>query len=270
MVSAQKSPLGKPHFSGHFAAAGYLLGISLGGFFDGILLHQVLQWHHLLSLVENPAAQDIRTQILADGLFHVLMYAIATFGLVYLWKSRKEFSEPGAGKWLFGTMLLGFGLWNVADVVLFHWILQIHRIRVDVSNPLFWDLLWLCVVGLPFLVAGWLLRSRTNRDGGRGINRETSVAALVTAVVVGAGALAAQPPSGSTTTMVMFKADAKPTQVFQAFEAANARILWADRSGTVWAVHVPDRSETLALYQNGAILVTNSMIGLGCLSWLRT
>jgi uncharacterized membrane protein len=26
-----------------------LLGFALGGFFDGILLHQILQWHHLLS-----------------------------------------------------------------------------------------------------------------------------------------------------------------------------------------------------------------------------
>lgn len=37
---------------------GILLGLSLGGFFDGILLHQILQWHHLLSLVADPA--DIR------------------------------------------------------------------------------------------------------------------------------------------------------------------------------------------------------------------
>ena len=31
--------------------AGSVLGMALGGFFDGILLHQVLQWHHFLSLV---------------------------------------------------------------------------------------------------------------------------------------------------------------------------------------------------------------------------
>ena len=29
--------------------AGLLLGIGLGGFVDGIVLHQILQWHHLLS-----------------------------------------------------------------------------------------------------------------------------------------------------------------------------------------------------------------------------
>lgn len=246
------------------------MGISLGGFFDGILLHQVLQWHHLLSLVENPAVQDIRTQILADGLFHVLMYFVATLGLVFLWKSRYEFSETGAGKWLLGTMLLGFGLWNVADVVLFHWLLQIHRIRVDVPNPLFWDVLWLCLFGLVFMLVGWLLRSRSDTEGGTGINRENFTAAAIAAFVITAGALAAQPPSDSGTTMVMFKADAKPAQVFQAFDAAKARILWSDRSGKVWAVNLANKSETVQLYRHGAILATNSMIGLGCLSWLRT
>jgi len=29
-------------------AAGLLFGIGLGGFFDGIILHQVLQWHRNL------------------------------------------------------------------------------------------------------------------------------------------------------------------------------------------------------------------------------
>src|SRR3954447_23051246 len=30
-------------------APGLLLGIGLGGFVDGILLHQILQWHHMLT-----------------------------------------------------------------------------------------------------------------------------------------------------------------------------------------------------------------------------
>ena len=39
-----------------------VLGFALGGFFDGIVLHQILQWHHLLSLV--PAVDSIRLQVL--------------------------------------------------------------------------------------------------------------------------------------------------------------------------------------------------------------
>lgn len=61
-----------------------VLGFALGGFFDGILLHQVLQWHHFLSLVPGEVWRDLRTQVLAHGWFHVAVYALATAGLVLL------------------------------------------------------------------------------------------------------------------------------------------------------------------------------------------
>jgi hypothetical protein len=35
----------------------YILGFGMGGFFNGILLHQVLQWHYLLSSVRSAAVQ---------------------------------------------------------------------------------------------------------------------------------------------------------------------------------------------------------------------
>jgi uncharacterized membrane protein len=34
-------------------SAGLLHGLGLGGFIDGILLHQILQWHHMLSGVDD-------------------------------------------------------------------------------------------------------------------------------------------------------------------------------------------------------------------------
>ena len=80
--SSSTPPAGRPVF-----VAG-VLGFALGGFFDGILLHQVLQWHHFLSLVPGEALRDIRAQILADGLFHVAVYAVAALGLWLLWRAR--------------------------------------------------------------------------------------------------------------------------------------------------------------------------------------
>jgi uncharacterized membrane protein len=47
----------------------FTLGFAFGAFFDGILLHQVLQWHHLLSLVQGDLYRDIRVQILATVCF---------------------------------------------------------------------------------------------------------------------------------------------------------------------------------------------------------
>ena len=34
-------------------ASGLLYGLGLGGFVDGIVLHQILQWHHMVSDVDG-------------------------------------------------------------------------------------------------------------------------------------------------------------------------------------------------------------------------
>ena len=37
-------------------APGVLLGVGLGGFVDGILLHQLLQWHHMLTSTDTESS----------------------------------------------------------------------------------------------------------------------------------------------------------------------------------------------------------------------
>lgn len=41
----------EPNRRGLLMTAGILLGVGLGGLLDGILLHQILQWHHMLTNV---------------------------------------------------------------------------------------------------------------------------------------------------------------------------------------------------------------------------
>jgi uncharacterized membrane protein len=40
----------------------FLMGIGLGGFIDGIVLHQILQWHHMLT-GDNGAEPEYRRWI---------------------------------------------------------------------------------------------------------------------------------------------------------------------------------------------------------------
>jgi uncharacterized membrane protein len=108
--------------------AGYLLGFGLGGFFDGILLHQILQWHHLLSLVTRAPFQDIRVQILADGVFHLLMYVVALGGLWKLWKGRHHLGD--GDRLLLANAAIGFGAWHMVDGILSHWVLGLRRARL--------------------------------------------------------------------------------------------------------------------------------------------
>lgn len=255
-----------------FQWAGYLIGIALGGFFDGILLHQVLQWHHLLSLVDSPVLKDIRAQILADGLFHVLMYLIALWGVALLWRSRQAFADGVSGRTLAACVLLGFGAWNIIDVVLFHWVLVIHRIRVDSDTPLFWDIGWLLLFGPPFLIAAQVLRRRADGGGSNsGSGKRPGVnasAAMVAVLTLGAGMIAALPPAGNGTALVVFAPGITPLQVLEAIDAADLRIVGSDRSATVWAVHAARRADAMKLYRHGALLVSGSMLAPGCFNWL--
>ncbi|WP_324099374.1 DUF2243 domain-containing protein [Bordetella hinzii] len=132
-------------------ASGWL-GFAMGGFFDGILLHQILQWHHLLSALRTGVLADLRMQVAVDGLFHALMYAVAAVGLWMLYRARRgdaAIRPPWPAFWM------GFGVWHIVDALFSHWITGIHRIRMDSGMPLFWDVLWLAVFGLLPFFLGW-------------------------------------------------------------------------------------------------------------------
>ncbi len=64
-------------------SAGVLFGLGLGGFFDGIVLHQVLQWHHMLSSAGYPpdSVANLQVNTFWDGVFHSATYALVLLGL---------------------------------------------------------------------------------------------------------------------------------------------------------------------------------------------
>jgi len=233
-----------------------LLGLALGGFFDGILLHQVLQWHHLLSKVE--AVRELRWQLLADGLFHLLMYALALAALARLWRRR---AHLGAGGPLLAAALAGFAGWHVLDALLSHWILGIHRIRVGVPDPLFWDLLWLGLFGgLPLMAACWLHR---RPSGGSGAGAATALG--VVAVAAGAASLLplSRPPAGS---VVVFAPGIPPAHAYQALARLDARVRWVDPAGSVWSVEWSGTPGAWQLLREGALLAGGSPLAFGCIA----
>ncbi|HEY8613078.1 MAG TPA: DUF2243 domain-containing protein [Roseomonas sp.] len=247
--------------------AGGVLGFALGGFADGILLHQVLQWHHFLSLVPGAALRDIRAQILGDGAFHVAVYLVALLGFWLLWRARRDLALAGAGRWLLGTALLGFAAWQAVDVGLFHWIIGIHRVRVDVPDPLTWDIGWLLATGLPPAAAGlWLIRRSGPPAGGR---RGTAVAACLAALILASASVASLPPAGMSTVLVLFRPDLGPDASFAAAVAAGGRVVWSDPSGGLLAVDLSGGGSVWELYRRGALLVGRSALTGGCLAWTR-
>jgi uncharacterized membrane protein len=136
--------------------AGILLGIGFGGFFDGILLHQILQWHHLLSSTGDYPATSVaglEDNTLADGLFHALTFVAALAGLWLLWGAVRR-GAVLAGRHLAGLMLAGWGLFNLVEGIIDHQILTIHHVNND--NVVLWDVLFLAL-GAVLLLGGILL-----------------------------------------------------------------------------------------------------------------
>ena len=110
--------------------AGLLLGLGLGGFFDGIVLHQLLQWHHMVGSVEFFSPETVpglRTNTLADGLFHAVTYVFTVVGVALLWRALHT-GERGTARQLVGLALLGWGLFNVVEGIIDHLLLGIHHV----------------------------------------------------------------------------------------------------------------------------------------------
>jgi len=152
---------------------GTVLGVGLGGFVDGILLHQLLQWHHMLSSSDadnvgvptySPdTVPGLRMNTVWDGLFHTftwlavliglgLLYARVTSGRGALWTSRA----------LWGWVLVGWGLFNVVEGVIDHHLLGIHHVRGG-AHQLWWDLAFLAL-GVVLIVVGWLMQRGGTRQ----------------------------------------------------------------------------------------------------------
>jgi len=253
-----------------FDWSGYLIGFALGGFFDGILLHQILQWHHLLSTING---DDIRFQVAADGYFHAAMYVVAGMGLWLLWSAQRR-REAYTGRRLLGGILVGFGLWHALDAVLSHWLLGIHRIRMDSDVPVVWDLAWLGIFGLIPLAIGLLLQERDNNGSGGERRVPRAVApVLLTMLVFGSGAQALRPPAGSDFTThfmtVLFMPGTTPQAVFAAIGAVDGELVWSDRSGELVVIRMGDGQSGWTLFRHGAILVGGSGMPAGCLNYLR-
>lgn len=119
-----------------------LLGIGLGGFLDGIVLHQLLQWHHMLSseaCCPTSSVAGLEDNTLADGIFHAVTWIVTLAGsflAVRAWR-------PGdlAPPWLahIGGLIAGWGIFNVLDSAN-HFILGLHHIRDDLGGPVGWDI----------------------------------------------------------------------------------------------------------------------------------
>jgi uncharacterized membrane protein len=136
---------------------GIVLGIGLGGFVDGIVLHQVLQWHHMVSSAGYPPTDvhNLNINVFFDGFFHVATWIATAVGLYLLHRAIRRGTRY-SGRRLIGGMLIGWGIFNLVEGLIDHHILGLHHVREAAANPLVWDLGFLAF-GALLVIAGYSL-----------------------------------------------------------------------------------------------------------------
>ena len=151
-----------PKDQGDFpTSAGIFFGLGLGGFFDGIVLHQVLQWHHMATSAGYPATtlRNLEINTLFDGLFHAATYVFVALGLVILWRHARRRHVRWSTRLLLGTILMGFGIFNLVEGIVDHHLLGLHHVNETVPREqwIYWDVGFLAW-GALMLAVGWVLK----------------------------------------------------------------------------------------------------------------
>jgi len=138
-------------------SGGILLGLGLGGFFDGIVFHQILQWHHLVTSAGYPAntVSNLKLNTLLDGLFHAGTYFFTIAGVLILWNRAPPVRLRWSRKKLLGSVMVGFGIFNLVEGTINHHILGLHHVNETVAQThwIYWDVGFL-IWGAAMLVGG--------------------------------------------------------------------------------------------------------------------
>jgi uncharacterized membrane protein len=154
-----------------------MLGIGLGGFLDGIVFHQLLQFHNMLSgpdyypktgLAPDVIVVNMEINMFWDGLFHVFTWLMTVIGLAMLWHAGERADVPWSRKTLLGGLALGWGLFNLVEGVIDHHVLHIHHVT-ETPNHLTWDLTFLGSGVLLILIGLSLIKGARNDRLTRGM-----------------------------------------------------------------------------------------------------
>jgi len=145
---------------GPLVSAGILLGTGLGGFVDGIVLHQILQWHNMLSSVRPPVdLVAMKYNMVWDGLFHAFTWIVTALGVARLWAAGKRHDVAWSTRTFVGALALGWGLFNVLEGVIDHQLLGIHHVHPGVGERA-WDVAFLVFGAVQIAVGAALVERR--------------------------------------------------------------------------------------------------------------
>lgn len=124
----------------------FFFGIGIIGMLDGIIFHQLLQWHSIYMHT------DRYHQVASDGWFHLFATATIFLAGILLWKAEHHKANSS---YFWGSFLLGAGIFNFIEGIVNHHLLEIHHVKpgkYELTADLLFD-----ASGLMLILIGWLL-----------------------------------------------------------------------------------------------------------------
>ncbi|MEC5423918.1 DUF2243 domain-containing protein [Virgibacillus sp. C22-A2] len=134
----------------------FILGFGFMGAMDGIIFHQLLQWHSVVMETTRSG------QIISDGVFHFAVTITLVAGGVLLWLAGKPTDLPKGIRLLVSMFLIGSGTFNIIEGIINHHLLQIHRVKPGDPNALAYDLAFLAL-GALLVIVGMIIKRNINR-----------------------------------------------------------------------------------------------------------
>jgi uncharacterized membrane protein len=143
-----------------------ILGIGIGGFIDGIALHQILQWHEMLSNKLPPIDLVSKSvNMFWDGIFHAFTLVVTIIGVFSLFNLLSRTDVFISKRIFIAGMVLGWGLFNIVEGVIDHHILKLHNVR-EISNYMdVWNYGFLAVSVLMVIAGLRIINVDSRRNG---------------------------------------------------------------------------------------------------------
>lgn len=123
----------------------FLFGVGIIAMIDGIIFHQLLQWHSVYPPSPNHERRTVPPVFFDHPLHRGIM----------LW-NRGELNGRRPQHIFWGAFLLGAGWFNFVEGIVNHHLLQIHHVNPASPNRLFFDLAY-DASGLLIIAIGWLI-----------------------------------------------------------------------------------------------------------------
>jgi len=147
------------HVKKRFITIGsFVMGFGFLGALDGIIFHQILQWHSVIMDASRPG------QIVSDGIFHFAVTITLVIGGIFLWLAGNPTTHSKGVRFLIGGFLMGGGVFNMIEGIINHHILQIHRVKPGDPHALAYDLGFLAIGLLLFIIGYYIRQSGKSQD----------------------------------------------------------------------------------------------------------